>query len=132
MMKLFIQFEDALIDVPLARIESGKISAIRVHDAGPQLYAKLKMYSQIMATAPHPAAACPCQSLWHLATMIPVISWHRNIPADPQIRRGLRPTLSITRIAGIVVTTLIIPTTPVAKSEMVLLVKPRFLKTIGA
>ena len=27
MMKLFIQFEDAPIDVPLARIESGKISA---------------------------------------------------------------------------------------------------------
>jgi hypothetical protein len=37
MMKLFIQFDDALIDVPLARIERGKISAIKVHDAGPQL-----------------------------------------------------------------------------------------------
>jgi hypothetical protein len=48
------------------------------------------------------------------------------------MRRGFRPTLSITKIAGIVVNTLMIPTTPVAKSEMVLLVKPRFLKTIGA
>lgn len=35
--KLFIQLDEALIDVPLARMESGKISAIKVHDPGPQL-----------------------------------------------------------------------------------------------
>lgn len=34
-MKLFIQLDEALMDVPLARIDSGKISAISVHDAGP-------------------------------------------------------------------------------------------------
>lgn len=35
MMKLFIQFAEAAIDVPLARSDRGKTSAIRVHDAGP-------------------------------------------------------------------------------------------------
>lgn len=35
MMKLFIQFDDALIDVPFARMERGKISAIKVQEAGP-------------------------------------------------------------------------------------------------
>lgn len=56
MMKLLIQLDAALIDVPLARIDSGKISAISVQDPGPQLYAKLMMYSQTMLTAAQPAA----------------------------------------------------------------------------
>lgn len=42
-MKLFTQFAEAPIDVPLARIEMGKISAIKIQDPGPQLYAKLTM-----------------------------------------------------------------------------------------
>lgn len=40
MMKLFIQLADAPIDVPFARMEVGKISAIKIQDPGPQLYAK--------------------------------------------------------------------------------------------
>ena len=40
-MKLFIQFDEALIVVPLARMLRGKISAIVHQLAGPQEYAKL-------------------------------------------------------------------------------------------
>jgi hypothetical protein len=35
-MKLFIQFAEAPIEVPLARIEIGKISAIKIQEPGPQ------------------------------------------------------------------------------------------------
>lgn len=38
--KLFIQFEDALMEVPLARIDNGKISAIKVQLPGPHENAK--------------------------------------------------------------------------------------------
>lgn len=41
--KLFIQFDDALMEVPLARIDSGKISAINVQLPGPHENAKKKM-----------------------------------------------------------------------------------------
>ena len=36
-MKLFIQFEDAEMETPLPRIESGQISATRIQAHGPQL-----------------------------------------------------------------------------------------------
>jgi hypothetical protein len=64
--------------------------------------------------------------------MIPTISMQQNIPTDPAIISGLRPTLSIKRIAGTVTATLIIPTTPVASNEIVLLVKPSVPKMIAA
>ena len=35
-MKLFIQLDDTPIEDPLARMLSGKISAIRIQDPGPQ------------------------------------------------------------------------------------------------
>lgn len=41
--KLFIQFEDALMEVPLARMDKGNISAISVQLPGPQENAKKKM-----------------------------------------------------------------------------------------
>lgn len=85
-----------------------------------------------MVTDPHPAAGCVCQLLWHLATIIPVISWQRSIPIEPQINRGLRPTLSIIKMAGIVVTTFMIPIIPVASNELVWPVSPRLSKMIGA
>jgi hypothetical protein len=37
MMKLFIQFAEAPMEVPLARMEMGKISAMRIQEPGPQL-----------------------------------------------------------------------------------------------
>lgn len=74
MMKLFIQFELAPIAVPLARMDSGKISLMRTHDAGPQENTNPAIYSQTMTTADQPAATWAVQSCWHLATITPVMS----------------------------------------------------------
>lgn len=49
MAKLLIQLLDAPIEAPLARMESGKISEIRVQDTGPQVAPKLPIYTQISA-----------------------------------------------------------------------------------
>jgi hypothetical protein len=64
--------------------------------------------------------------------MTPMITWDNPIPIDPAIIRGLRPTLSMNKIAGMVVATLITPMTPVARREIVLLVRPRDWKMLGA
>ena len=64
--------------------------------------------------------------------MIPTVMWHRAIPVEPAIIRGLRPTLSMTQMAGMVVPTLMKPRTPVARSEMVLLVRPSDWNMLGA
>lgn len=42
MMKLFIQLDDTPIELPLARMEGGKISVIRIQDAVPQLSRNLQ------------------------------------------------------------------------------------------
>lgn len=74
MIKLFIQFELAPMAVPLARMDSGNISAMRIHDAGPHENANPAIYSQTMTTAAQPAATWVVQSCWHLATMMPMMS----------------------------------------------------------
>lgn len=43
MAKLLIQLLEAPIEAPLARMESGKISEIRVQEQGPQVAPKLAM-----------------------------------------------------------------------------------------
>ena len=70
----FIQFELALIDVPFALMLNGKISAIKVHETGPQEYAKPTMYSQTMTTATQPATTCSFQLSWQVATMTPMMT----------------------------------------------------------
>lgn len=64
--------------------------------------------------------------------MTPMMISHVHIPAEPVIISGLRPTLSIKQIAGIVVATLIMPITPEASSEIVLPVRPRDWNMIDA
>lgn len=43
MAKLLTQLLDAPIEAPLARMDSGKISEISVHETGPQVAPKLAM-----------------------------------------------------------------------------------------
>jgi hypothetical protein len=60
------------------------------------------------------------------------MKWHIAIPIEPVIINGLRPTLSMTAMAGIVARKSITPMTPVARREIVLLVRPRDWKMFGA
>lgn len=83
-------------------------------------------------TAAHPAAACAVQSDPHFATMMPTMASQTHMPTDPAIISGLRPTRSMYNMAGMVVATLMMPMTPVARREEVLLVRPRDWKIIGA
>lgn len=98
--KLFIQFAEAAIDVPLALVDRGKISAINVQLQGPQPYAKLTIYSQIMTTHAHPAAGFADQSLEYLEATAPVTTMVESIPADAANSSGRRPTLSMIKSAG--------------------------------
>jgi hypothetical protein len=50
------------------------------------------------------------------------------MPADAAKSNGRRPTLSMMKTAGIVVTTLIMPVMPVARRDEVFEVRPRFVK----
>ena len=128
----FIQLALALILVPLALIDKGKISAMSVQLTGPIPYAKFATYSQTKTTATQPAAACSFQSAEHLATMMPTTSWHMNMPVLLARAKGFLPTLSNRRIAGAVTTTLRVPVMPVARMLADASVKPRDWKIIGA
>ena len=57
-MKLFIQFEEAAIETPFPRMDSGQISATRIHAQGPHEYPKPMAKTQTSAHAAHPAALC--------------------------------------------------------------------------
>jgi hypothetical protein len=98
--KLFIQLAEAAIEVPLALVDRGNISAINVQLHGPQPYAKLTMYNHIMTTQAHPAAGFAAQSLEYLDAMPPVITIVASIPADAAKSSGRRPTLSMIKRAG--------------------------------
>ena len=62
-MKLFIQFDEAAIDTPLPRTESGQIYATRIQEHGPQEYPKPMAKSHTSAHATQPAARCWAKSL---------------------------------------------------------------------
>ena len=64
--------------------------------------------------------------------MTPMTISQMHIPREPAIISGFRPTLSMKQIAGIVVATLMMPITPEARREIVLLVRPRDWKMIEA
>jgi hypothetical protein len=51
MAKLLTQLLDAPMEAPLARIDSGKISEMRVHETGPHVAPKPAMYTQMRADA---------------------------------------------------------------------------------
>jgi hypothetical protein len=55
-----------------------------------------------------------------------------HIPIAPQRRALRRPRISRKRIAGTVKTTLTIPITPVARREVVVALRPRESKIVGA
>jgi len=64
--------------------------------------------------------------------MTAMIMWHVAIPMAPIVRIGFRPTRSIYRTEGIVARNMTIPTTPVARREMVFEESPREAKIVGA
>ena len=55
-----------------------------------------------------------------------------NMTTLPQISIGLRPTLSMTAMAGSVQTKKTTPVTPVARRACVPPVKPKLMKTLDA
>jgi hypothetical protein len=55
-----------------------------------------------MTTAFHPAALWAFQSDWHVATIMQMIIWQRNMPRDPARRSGLQATLSTNKMVRMV------------------------------
>lgn len=60
--------------------------------------------------------------------MTAMMMWQRPIARAPRASTGLRPSLSMYSIAGIVAMNMTMPTTPVARREIVLPERPRSLK----
>ncbi len=85
-----------------------------------------------MHTAAHPAAGWSVHWSMFLATMTAIMRWQVPMPMAPMVRTGLRPTRSIHRTEGIVARSITMPTTPVARSEVVLPLRPSFWKMKGA
>jgi hypothetical protein len=85
-----------------------------------------------MHTAAHPAAACDAHWSMFLATMTAMMMWQVPMPMAPMVRTGLRPTRSIHRTEGIVAMSMTMPTTPVARRDVVLPLRPSFWKMKGA
>lgn len=131
-MKLFIQFDDAAIETPFPRTDRGHISATRIHEHGPQEYPKPMAKSQTSAQAAQPAARCVSHELWKRPVRMATMMWHAAMRNAPETRMGLRPAWSTQMTAGMVARNIAIPTTPVARSEMELPVRPRSLKMNGA
>lgn len=90
------------------------------------------MKSQTRATAAQPEAACVAHCVEFLATMMAMMMWQVAMPMAPTTSTGLRPTRSIQRTAGIVARNMTMPTTPVASREVVLELRPREAKMLGA
>jgi len=61
-----------------------------------------------------------------------MMMWQVAMPTAPMVKTGLRPTRSIQRTEGIVAMNMTMPTTPVARREVVVLLRPSCLKMKGA
>jgi hypothetical protein len=110
----------------------GQISATIIHAHGPQLYPKCITNNQTIATAAQPAAFSVFHWFWSLATITAMMMWQVAIPIAPIVRMGLRPSLSMYSTDGMVARNMAIPTTPVARREVVLEERPREVKMVGA
>ena len=88
--------------------------------------------SHTMHTAAQPDADWFSQSPMFNATRMAMMMWQVPMPMAPMVRTGLRPALSIQRTAGMVATNMTMPTTPVARRELVLRSRPRSSKMNGA
>lgn len=88
--------------------------------------------SQTIATAAQPAAFSVAQELRSLATITAMIMWQVAMPIAPIVRTGLRPSLSMYNTDGIVAINITIPTTPVARRDVVLEERPREENMVGA
>jgi hypothetical protein len=61
-----------------------------------------------------------------------MMMWQVAIPIAPIVRIGLRPSLSMYNTEGMVARNMAMPTTPVARREVVLEERPRSEKMVGA
>ena len=61
-----------------------------------------------------------------------MVMWHMPIAMAPSARTGFRPNLSMYKMAGMVAKNMTIPTTPVARREVVFDERPREPKIWGA
>lgn len=129
---MLTQFDDAAIETPFPRTLNGQISAARIQAQGPQLYPKAMAKIQTKAHATQPAAECVSHESWKRPVNIATMIWHAAMMNAPETRIGFRPALSTQMTAGIVARNITIPTTPVARSETVLPVRPRDWKMDGA
>jgi len=88
--------------------------------------------SHTIATAAQPAAFSEAHEFRSLATITAMMMWHVAIPIAPIVRMGLRPSLSIYKTDGMVAINMTMPTTPVARRDVVLEERPSEAKMVGA
>ena len=60
--------------------------------------------------------------------MTAIVMWQMPIAMPPNARTGFRPSLSMYKMAGIVAKNMTMPTTPVARREVVFDERPSELK----
>lgn len=90
------------------------------------------MKKYMHATAPHPLASLPTQLPSKMPWMTATIAIARVMKIDPAIRVGFLPILSRNNTVGMVAMTLMMPTTPVARSLIVFPSRPSDWKIFGA